>query len=59
MGDLNIVGDSIHLNLMNPASYSNLKTTTLAIGGTSIFNKLKTNSDNEGDGMARLSQGEK
>lgn len=47
MGDLNIVGDSIHLNLMNPASYSNLRTTTLAIGGTSNFNRLSTSSDNE------------
>ena len=47
MGDLNIVGDSIHLNLMNPASYSSLKYTTFGIGGTSNFNKLKTISDNE------------
>lgn len=47
MGGLNIVGDSIHLNLINPASYSKLKLTTFAVGGTSNFNKLKTDSDNE------------
>lgn len=47
MGDLNIVGDSIHLNLMNPASYSRLKLTTFAIGGTSNFNKLQTATENE------------
>ena len=47
MGDLNIVGDSIHLNLMNPASYSRLKLTTFGIGGTSTFNKLKNNSETE------------
>lgn len=42
MGDLNIVGDSIHLNLMNPASYSKLKFTTFALGGTTNFNKLNS-----------------
>lgn len=47
MGDLNIVGDSIRLNLMNPASYSRLKLTTFAIGGTSNFNNLKTTADSE------------
>lgn len=47
MGGLNIVGDSIHLNLINPASYSKLKLTTFAVGGTSNFNKLKTDSDKE------------
>ena len=47
MGGLNIVGDSIHLNLINPASYSKLKLTTFAVGGTSNINKLKTDSDNE------------
>ena len=47
MGDLNIVGDSIRLNLMNPASYSRLKLTTFTIGGTSNFNNLKTTADSE------------
>lgn len=47
MGDLNIVGDSIHLNLMNPASYSKLKFTTFAIGGTTNFNKLKSSNSPE------------
>ncbi|WP_322550871.1 hypothetical protein [Flavobacterium psychraquaticum] len=47
MGDLNIVGDSIHLNLMNPASYSRLKITTFAIGGTGNFNQLDTETGTE------------
>lgn len=47
MGDLNIVGDSIHLNLMNPASYSRLKITTFAIGGTGNFNNLDTENGSE------------
>lgn len=47
MGDLNIVADSIHLNLMNPASFSRLKFTTLGVGGTSNFNKLNTSLSNE------------
>jgi len=47
MGGLNIIGDSIHLNLINPASYSKLKLTTFAVGGTSNFNKLKTDSNDE------------
>ncbi|MFD2908270.1 hypothetical protein ACFSX9_05935 [Flavobacterium ardleyense] len=42
MGDLNIVGDSINLNLVNPASYSRLRFTTFAIGGTGNFNNLDT-----------------
>ncbi len=47
MGDLNIVGDSIHLNIINPASYSRLKLTTFAVGGTSNFNKLSSSSNVE------------
>lgn len=47
MGGLNIVGDSLHLNLMNPASYSRLRLTTFGIGGTSNFNRLQTESENE------------
>ena len=47
MGDLNIVGDSIQLNLMNPASYSKLKLTTFAIGGTGNFNNLDTETGSE------------
>ena len=47
MGGLNVVSDSIHLNLMNPASYSKLKLTTFTVGGTTNFNKLNTSSESE------------
>lgn len=47
MGGLSIVGDSIHLNLSNPASYSNLKLTTFSIGGTSTFTNFNTSTDSE------------
>lgn len=47
MGGLNITGDSLHLNLMNPASYSKLRLTTFEIGGTGNFNKLQTLSEEE------------
>lgn len=47
MGGLSIVGDSIHLNLSNPASYSNLKLTTFSIGGTTTFTNFNTSSDSE------------
>ena len=47
MGDLNIVGDSIHLNLLNPASFSRLKYTTFGVGGTTNFNELSTSSATE------------
>ena len=44
MGGLSFVGDSISLNLLNPASYSSLKLTSFGVGGTSNFNKI-SNSD--------------
>ncbi|QKX04259.1 hypothetical protein HN014_04815 [Aquimarina sp. TRL1] len=34
MGGLSILGDSIHLNLQNPAGFGNLKLTTYSIGTT-------------------------
>lgn len=37
MGGLSVLKDSTSLNLLNPASYANLKLTTFSIGGTSIF----------------------
>ncbi len=48
MGGLGIKGDSLSLNLINPASYSHLKFTNFSVGGTTSFNKLKsaTQSDN-------------
>ena len=47
MGGLGIVGDSIQLNLMNPASYSKLKMTTFAVGGTGSFTNFKTDAEKE------------
>lgn len=47
MGGVAITGDSIAINLMNPASYSRLFLTTFSVGGTSTFNKLKTDAETE------------
>lgn len=43
MGGLNVHIDSIHINLANPATYSNLKFSTYTFGATQNFNELKTN----------------
>ena len=47
MGGLAITGDSIQLGLMNPASYSKLKLTTFAVGGTSSFTNFRTDTEKE------------
>lgn len=47
MGGLSITGDSIQLNLMNPASFSKLKMTTFAVGGTGNFTTFKTDVEKE------------
>ena len=47
MGGLSIVGDSIQLSLMNPASYSKLRLTTFAVGGTNTSTTFKTDSEKE------------
>lgn len=47
MGGLAIQGDSISLNLINPASYSHLKLTSLTIGGTTTFANLKNEESTE------------
>jgi hypothetical protein len=47
MGGLSITGDSIQLNLMNPASFSKLKMTTFAVGGTGNFTTFKTEAEKE------------
>ena len=47
MGGLGVVADSIHLNLLNPASYSKLRFSTFAIGSTSSFTTLETNTASE------------
>lgn len=40
MGGLGILPDSLHLNLLNPASYSALKLTVISVGGGTTFNKM-------------------
>jgi hypothetical protein len=47
MAGVNLEQDSIHINLENPASYSNLKFTTFALGGTYATTTLKTSSKSE------------
>ncbi|WP_019037406.1 hypothetical protein [Psychroflexus tropicus] len=44
MGGLSTLGDSIHLNLRNPAAYSDLKLTTFTAGGTYNNVNLETES---------------
>lgn len=40
MGGLSIAYDSIHVNLLNPASYSKIKLTNFIVGGTNTYNYL-------------------
>lgn len=47
MGNLSILRDSIHLNIVNPASYSALKLTTFSVGASSTFSKLKNATNDE------------
>lgn len=47
MGGLSIIPDSIHINLQNPASYSALRLTTFAVGGSFNVTNFKTNSDKD------------
>ncbi|NJM78808.1 MAG: hypothetical protein HC854_02815 [Flavobacterium sp.] len=47
MGGLGIQGDSIALNLLNPASYSHLRLTSFTVGGTTTFANLKNEVDEE------------
>ncbi len=47
MGNLSILRDSIHLNIVNPASYSALKLTTFSVGASSTFSKLKNATNGE------------
>ncbi|MFV8327616.1 hypothetical protein [Flavobacterium sp. ZS1P14] len=44
MAGVGVEQDSVHLNLENPASYSNLKLTTFSLGGTYGTKNLKSNS---------------
>lgn len=47
MGGLSVYSDSIHLNLLNPASLGKLDLTTFTIGGSQKFTNLKS-SNNSG-----------
>ncbi|MQP24541.1 hypothetical protein GFJ94_05640 [Flavobacterium sp. LMO8] len=47
IGGLGIVADSIHLNILNPASYSKLRFSTFAIGSTSNFTTFKSDNVSE------------
>ncbi|MEO8252753.1 MAG: hypothetical protein ABI554_00095 [Flavobacterium sp.] len=47
MGGIQVEQDSIHLNLDNPASYSNLKLTTFTVGGTFNSTTLKNATTSE------------
>lgn len=45
MGGISVYADSIHLNILNPASLGKLKLTNFTIGGNQKFTTLKTNDD--------------
>jgi hypothetical protein len=47
MGGLGIAYDSIHINLLNPASYSKLKITNFVVGGTTTFNDFSNEQTRE------------
>jgi len=47
MGGLGMLGDSIHLNLKNPAAYSDLKLTTFTAGATTNSVELESNSGSD------------
>ena len=47
MGGISMIPDSIHINLQNPAMYSNLKLTNFSIGGSFAPNEIKTFSQTE------------
>jgi hypothetical protein len=47
MGGLSFANDSISLNLLNPASYSDLRYVSFGVGGTSTFTKLSNSTTSE------------
>lgn len=47
MGGLNIEQDSLHINILNPASFASLKFTTFTMGGNYTATSLKTDSNKE------------
>ena len=42
MGGVSIFPDSLHVNILNPATYASLKMTTYTAGGTSTYTKLNS-----------------
>ena len=47
IGGLGIAGDSININLLNPASYSKIKLISFAVGGTTSFTDIQNNSESD------------
>lgn len=47
MGGISVYADSTHINVLNPASYSNQLLTSFQIGTTSMFYKLNAGSNTE------------
>lgn len=47
MGGISVYADSTHINVLNPATYSNQMLTSFQIGGTSSFYKLNSGSQTE------------
>src|SRR6476660_1980061 len=45
MGGLNIEQDSLHINILNPASFAAIRLTTFTIGGNYTSTKLKSDSE--------------
>lgn len=47
MGGLSILGDSIHINMQNPGTYSALKLTTYTVGASNTSTGFKSDSGND------------
>jgi hypothetical protein len=47
MGGLNIEQDSLHINILNPASFASVRFTTLTLGGSYTNTNLKTDVNSE------------
>jgi long-subunit fatty acid transport protein len=47
MGGISMIPDSIHINLLNPAMYSDLKLTNFSVAGSFAPNEIKTFSQTE------------
>jgi hypothetical protein len=47
MGGISVAYDSIHLNLLNPATYSRLRRTNFVIGGTTRYTDISNSTESE------------